>query len=144
MRNMDNVFLDTDVCLDIITRRLPFYTASNEILRIRKSTNRLRICISESCIPNLIYFTTFKYKIANPNTKLMDWLNTSRILSAGNKSIFLQALESRFKDKEDAIQYFTAVHNDVDYFITRNKKDYEKYTTSLPVYTPSEFLEIVS
>jgi len=139
---MDNVFLDTDVCLDIITRRLPFFTAAEEILKIRESTNLLRICISESCIPNLIYFTTFKYKIEYPNDRLVDWINTCKILSAGNKNTIMKAIESSFKDKEDAIQYFTAVYNEADYFVTRNKKDYIPYANTLSVYTPSEFLEI--
>ena len=49
-----------------------------------------------------------------------------------------KALYSDFKDFEDAIQYFCALENDIDCIITRNKKDFSK--SSIPVYTPTEFL----
>lgn len=137
---MDNVFIDTDICLDILTQRKPFFEISNQLLVLRNTTQRIRLCISESCLPNLIYFTSFKYHIPNANIKLINWINTCRLYAANDKSIIIDALHSSFKDKEDAIQYFTALHSEADYFITRNKKDYEPHTTTLPVYTPAEFL----
>jgi len=36
------------------------------------------------------------------------------------------ALSSEFKDFEDAIHYYTAAENHLDYIITRNKRDYKK------------------
>ncbi|MEM9895087.1 MAG: hypothetical protein AAF789_01845 [Bacteroidota bacterium] len=53
----------------------------------------------------------------------------------------LYALKSTFKDKEDAYQYFTALLHNMDYLITRNKKDFQKHPTAIPVFTPSEFLQ---
>jgi len=56
-----------------------------------------------------------------------------------------EAYDSRFIDVEDAIQYFTALQNkSVEYFITRNIKDYLKYSnTPLPVLTPFQFLRSI-
>lgn len=34
----------------------------------------------------------------------------------------MDSLNSDFKDKEDGLQYFTAVDNDMDFLITRDKK----------------------
>ena len=56
-----------------------------------------------------------------------------------NDSIINKALESEFKDFEDAIQYFTAIENNMDCIITRNVKDYQN--SIIPVYTPTELLE---
>ncbi|WP_425389899.1 PIN domain-containing protein [Ekhidna sp.] len=139
---MDNIFLDTDVCLDILTRRKPHYQQSIELLRLRESTQKVRLCISESCIPNLIYFTTYKYKVEDSNIRLLDWIETCNLFSIEAKQSIIEALNSDFSDKEDAIQYHTAIKGKADYFITRNKKDYDPYVSAIPVYTPSEFLEL--
>ena len=55
-------------------------------------------------------------------------------------SIIEKALESEFKDFEDAIQYFTAIENQMDCIITRNVKDYKK--SIIPIYTPTELLKM--
>lgn len=52
-----------------------------------------------------------------------------------------QALNSRFSDKEDALQYYTAINHGADYFITRNIKDYKNAIETLQVFTPLEFLQ---
>ena len=53
----------------------------------------------------------------------------------------LEALNSKFKDKEDALQYYTALYHGADYFITRNTKDYKHKTIALPVFSPQEFMK---
>jgi predicted nucleic acid-binding protein len=49
------------------------------------------------------------------------------------------ALVSDFKDFEDAIQYHTALENDIDIIITRNKKDFKN--SKIPVLTAKEYLK---
>lgn len=53
-----------------------------------------------------------------------------------------KALLSDFNDFEDAVQYYTAVHDRSDIFVTRNKKDFRN--SELSVVTPSEFLELLN
>ena len=48
-------------------------------------------------------------------------------------------MESKFKDFEDAMQYFSAKHEDIDYIITRNKKDFT--ASDIPVLKPQEFVD---
>jgi predicted nucleic acid-binding protein len=55
--------------------------------------------------------------------------------------IIQKALESEFKDFEDAIQYFTALENNIECIITRNVDDFNK--SVIPVYTPTELLNIM-
>ncbi|MCD4709760.1 MAG: PIN domain-containing protein, partial [Bacteroidales bacterium] len=55
-------------------------------------------------------------------------------------SIVKSALQSGFKDFEDAIQYHAALSDpDIDVIVTRNIKDYKK--AELPVMTPGTFLK---
>ena len=53
-----------------------------------------------------------------------------------------KALLSDFDDFEDAVQYYTAVHDRSEIFVTRNKKDFKN--TGLPVMTPAEFIASLS
>ena len=48
------------------------------------------------------------------------------------------SLASRFKDFEDAMQYYTAVRAKADIIITRNGKDFT--ASKLPVMTATEYL----
>ena len=59
------------------------------------------------------------------------------ILSLDAKAIEL-ALASDFKDFEDGLQYFTAMDNEADVIITRNKKDFAN--AKIPVMTAEEYL----
>jgi len=56
----------------------------------------------------------------------------------------VNALHSKITDIEDALQYFTAMHYNIDYFISRDKILQKQSSPTLPVYTPKEFLEEIS
>jgi len=57
------------------------------------------------------------------------------------KSIVHIALNSNFKDFEDAVQYYSALSNNVDAIITRNPKDFKN--SKLLVLSPEEALAMV-
>ena len=48
------------------------------------------------------------------------------------------SLNSNFKDFEDAIQYYTAIENNMDIIITRNLKDFK--LSKIPVMTAKNYL----
>ena len=57
-----------------------------------------------------------------------------------NKEVIIEALNSKFKDFEDALQHFSAKsEKEIKLILTRNIKDYK--TSSLPVMTPETFLK---
>ena len=57
-----------------------------------------------------------------------------------SKQVIIDALNSEFKDFEDAVQYFTADMNFIDIIVTRNKPDFEHST--IEVCTPDELIKI--
>lgn len=137
---MPDVFLDTDVSLDILSKREPHFSNSIKLLELA-AQGRIQLVISESSLANLYYLCFDIYKVKNALSKLSDFISTCEIAHAGKDSIIL-SLNSMFKDKEDALQYYTALRASSDYFITRNKKDYKHTMISLPVYTPEEFIKL--
>ena len=52
------------------------------------------------------------------------------------------AINSDFKDFEDAVQYYSGVCCNVDCLVTRNTKDY-KNAEEYPIYMPDELLGII-
>ena len=60
------------------------------------------------------------------------------IISVNEKEVDL-ALNSELSDFEDALQYFTALDNGIDFIITRNTKDYKN--PKIIVQTPQEYIK---
>ena len=53
-----------------------------------------------------------------------------------------RAISSDISDFEDAVMVESALRCDIDSIVTRNLKDYTK--SSVPVYAPSDFLNMLS
>jgi predicted nucleic acid-binding protein len=64
-----------------------------------------------------------------------------QILNLDEKVVGLSLNDNDFKDFEDALQYFSAIENEVDIIITRNLKDFQK--AKLPVMTAAQFLKTI-
>ncbi len=62
---------------------------------------------------------------------------------AMDKDVVLQALNSGFRDFEDALQYAAAIRTKhINAILTRNVKDYKK--SELGVMTPDDYLKQLS
>jgi predicted nucleic acid-binding protein len=138
-QNIPEVFIDTDVAFDIISERLPHFQQSVKVLELA-AHNKIKILLSETSLANLVYLTFEIHKLKDGKSILIDFIKSCEIKHA-DKATILIALESSFKDKEDAIQYFAALQSGADFFVTRNEKDFKKHKTeALPVFSPSELL----
>jgi predicted nucleic acid-binding protein len=131
------ILLDTDVILDFFFDRQPFSEDAAKILSLCES-GKITGFITPVIISNLYYIL----KRAAPHDKVIEKL--SQLIEIVdilpmNRKIVMKALQSAFKDFEDALQNFTAEnHEEVKLIITRNIKDYKQ--SSIRVLTPSEYL----
>jgi predicted nucleic acid-binding protein len=138
---MTRVFLDTDVILDFLTDRKPFSSEAAVIFTL-VDERKLRGYVSSLTFSNL-YYLLRKYETHQKViSKLASLSNIIEIIKVDQDTI-KNALESKFRDFEDSIQYYSALlSKKVDVIITRNTRDYKK--ASLPVMTPTEYLKTVS
>lgn len=136
--SLPEVFLDTDVAFDIISKREPHFEIAVKLLELT-ANDQISLQIAESSLANLIYLSFDIYKLQDATSILLDFIAACNVKNGG-KSVMIEALSSKFKDKEDALQYYTALHSGADYFLTRNTKDYKFSLQVLPVYKPLEFL----
>lgn len=137
-----NLFLDTDIILDVLLKREVFYKESYAIFNLCE-IEKVKLYTSSSIIINVQYIGA---KISN-NKKTASAIkymveNFIEIVNP-NRDAIVKAYNSTFKDYEDAIQYFTAKEASlIDFFITRNIKDYKNAIKTLPAYTPTQFLKL--
>jgi predicted nucleic acid-binding protein len=137
---MDTVFADTDVCLDLLAERYPFYNGSARLFS-RADHKKIVVAVSSLSFSNIHYILRQEHSAPESKKILSRFKTLVKVLAVDEKIIQL-ALESSFKDFEDAIQYFTAERNKIDTILTRNLKDYKE--SVLPVMTPDSYLKTLS
>ncbi len=133
---MQKILIDTDVLLDFYFDRQPFSQDAAEIL-LRCEEKLIEGYVTPVIISNLYYILS---KTAIHEKVLMQLSNLLEILQISQmpKEVILKAINSEFKDFEDALQNFSAENENINILVTRNIKDYKK--SKLTIATPTVYL----
>jgi predicted nucleic acid-binding protein len=134
---MDKIFVDTNIVIDLLAKREPFYRAAQELFTL-SDKKEVQLQISSLTFANAYYSIVRHYKSVDAKKYLSKFKVLVEILPLEDKAIEL-ALASDFVDFEDGLQYFTAMDYESDIILTRNKKDFK--TSKLPVMTAAEYLK---
>lgn len=133
---MEKLFVDTNIVLDLLQKREGFYGEAQELFTLADK-KKVKLYISSLTIANTHYLLSRHYSSADARKILAKFRVLVEVLSLDHKIIDL-ALTSDLKDFEDAIQYYTAIENNTDLIITRNKKDFKKQ--HIPILTAKEYI----
>lgn len=133
---MQKIFVDTDVCLDLLSGRKPFNKAA-QVLFSMAEAGKINIYISSLSFANIDYVLRSRYSSGNPRQVLAKFKILVNVLPVDDKTIDL-AIASGFNDFEDAIQYSCAIQNGLKMIITRNIKDFKK--ADISVLLPEAFI----
>jgi predicted nucleic acid-binding protein len=134
---MDNLFVDTNIVLDLLQKREAFYEEAQELFTLA-DRKEITLFVSSLTIANTHYLLSKHYNPNDARKILSKFKVLVRILALDDKIIDL-ALTSGLKDFEDAIQLHTAMENNMDLILTRNKKDFRGQ--SIPILTAKEYLK---
>jgi predicted nucleic acid-binding protein len=134
---MKKVFLDTNIILDLLAERDPFYDSIAKIATLADQKALLLVTTP-------ISFTTVNYVLSKfeAMNSVMNKMRKFRILCEVcevNQEIIDKSLNSQFSDFEDAVQYFSALNSNCNVILTRNGKDFKQ--SELPILTSGEFLK---
>jgi predicted nucleic acid-binding protein len=129
-------FLDTNVMLDFLGEREPFYLSAAKIATLADK-GKIEIVVSALSYAIVSYFLTKFEGIEMTKDKLRKFKVISKICELDEK-IIEKGLNSDFSDYEDSLQYFSSLRQDCDILITRNVKDFKD--AQILVMTPDEFL----
>jgi len=130
------LFLDTNVMLDLLGERDPFYISVAKIATLADKRS-LQIIVSALSYATISYFLTKYDGLEKTKVKLRKFKVISEICEL-DELIIEKGLNSEFSDFEDSLQYYSALRTECDIIITRNGKDFKK--SEIPVMSPDEFL----
>ena len=135
----NTLFLDTNVVLDLLGERVPFYEDAAKIATLadNKVIEIVVSALSFSTVYYLLCRFESKQTVIEKLSKFKILITTSDLT---NQNVD-KGLLSDFSDFEDALQYFNALDKNCDIIITRNVKDFK--TSKIPVLTPSEYLNSI-
>ena len=136
---MTKLLIDTDVILDFFFQREPFADSAAQILSLCES-KKIKGYTTPVIISNVYYLLRQTAKHEKVIEKLKLLLSITDILVIERAAV-MHALNSEFRDFEDALQNYTAeLNNEIEILITRNIKDYKH--SHLAIMTPDNFLQM--
>jgi len=135
---MIHIFTDTDIILDVITGRMPFSVEASSLFTLIEE-DQIKSSTSSLTFSN-VYYVLRKYTTHQRVVSRLKELSELLQIMNVDDTIIKRALQSGFKDFEDAIQYQTALSDpNIEVIVTRNIKDYKE--AELPVMSPETFIK---
>ena len=135
---MDKVLIDSDVILDFFFDRKPFSDQASQIFSLC-DTGKIKGYITPVICSNLYYLLKQIASHKKVIEKLRQLMTIIDVISMDRETV-MQALNSEFKDFEDALQNFAANRAGfIDVILTRNVKDYAK--SEIGVMTPENYIK---
>ena len=126
------ILIDTNVIMDVALERHPFFDDSNQVFTLVQQQK------SGSTFGDL-YYLIRKNQGREGSLDFLRRLVTICRVATVNQDVINRSLSSNFRDFEDAIQYHTAIINNLEVIVTRNTQDYRE--ASLQILTPIQLLE---
>ena len=134
------VLIDTNVILDVLLKRSPFYEAAIEVLKLSVRED-IQEFVSASAITDIYYIAYKNMRDKAVVRELLKKLLLIVSVAGVSEEEIQKALELGWKDFEDSVQYSVALLNEMNGLITRNVKDYS--SSEIQVCEPNQFLELV-
>ena len=135
---MQKLFADTDIVIDLLSARQPHYQYAAELFSLADKGN-LKLFVSSLTFANTHYILSRQLSSAKARKLLFKFKTLVTLLEVNDKILEL-ALSSDFNDFEDAIQYHTALENELSVIITRNLKDFKK--SQITILTAHQYLSM--
>ncbi len=132
------ILLDTNIILDILQKREPFF--QNSYMSLKKAIGRDMTCLISATAATDIFYVLRKALQSSQQARLYIEQISQLVTFADVQGTDInKALMSQMLDFEDAVVDAVAERNDAMYIITRNVKDYEG--SVVQAISPEEFLK---
>ncbi|MDX9694523.1 MAG: PIN domain-containing protein [Bacteroidales bacterium] len=133
----DKLFLDTNVVVDLLGEREPYY---DSVAKIATLADKGKIQIIVSALTySTVYYLLARFEEKEVVKEKMRKFKVIAETSDLTDKVIDKGLSSKFQDFEDSLQYYCAVANECNILITRNGKDFKE--SEIPVFTPDEYLK---
>jgi predicted nucleic acid-binding protein len=134
---MNKILIDTNIVIDLLAKRKDYYDDAADLFS-QADKKELNLTISSLTFANTNYILTKLKSAKEAGEILRKFKVLVELLNLDDKITELALSDESFPDFEVGLQYYSAIENDVDVIITRNKKDFKN--SKLPVLTAKEYL----
>lgn len=134
------ILLDTNVALDFLTMRQPYYGDAKKIIRM----------CAEECIdgylafhslPNIFYILRKSHSESERRKMLKKLCLVLKVVGASHEKVCDAIDSDEFSDFEDCLQDKCAQEISADYIVTRNIEDF--HSSKVKAVTPQEIFAII-
>lgn len=134
------ILIDTNVALDFLTMRQPYYDDARSVLRAC-ANEEIQGYIAFHSLPNIFYILRKSYSETDRREMLKKLCLILRVTGADHEKVCDAIEREYFSDFEDCLQDECAKEVSADYIVTRNVEDFRH--SQIMAITPKEFLEIM-
>lgn len=134
------ILFDTNIILDILEKRHPFYATSKSVLEKCVSDDVFGYIALHS-VSNIFYILRKRYSAAGRRKLLLNILDLLQITGADHKHVRNALQRGDFSDFEDCLQDECAKQIHADYIVTRNPNDFS--TSDIPAIIPDDLLKVL-
>lgn len=134
------ILIDTNVALDFLTMRQPYYDAARNVMMIC-ANEKVKGFIAFHSLPNIFYILRKSHSEADRREMLKKLCLVLQVTGASHDKICEAIERMDFIDFEDCLQDECAKEVSADFIVTRNLGDFQN--SQIKAVTPQKFLEIV-
>ncbi len=129
-------YVDTNILVDLVLSRQEFLPDAQRVFAIGYA-GEAQLVVSALSFVNTVYLgRKYKFPMGDVLSKLRMIADFVDVADLSGQNV-VDMLNSGWRDYEDATQHRSAIDEQADCIVTRNKKDFKAST--LPVLTPLEF-----
>ena len=134
------ILIDTNVVLDILLYRQPWYTNAALIFGLTQK-KRIMSYVSASAITDIFYITQKEHGKNTAREAIKRLLQVFYPATVTDKNIY-KALELEWHDFEDSVQFTVGEAISADFIVTRNTRDFG--SGSIAAVTPEQFIQTIT
>lgn len=136
------VFLDTNVLLDYLLKREPFYDSAKKVFLM--CLHKIDGCVTPHSLIDVFYMLSERSDATADYCRetILKLRDVLLVVPENDDRVLYAAGNTAFADFEDSMQHESALSVGATYIITRNKKDFAG--SKIPALTPDEFLSKVN
>lgn len=130
-------YIDTNILVDLVLSRQEFLPDAQRVFALGYA-GEVELMVSALSFVNTIYLAKkYKFPLGEVMSKLRMIADFVDVVDLRGQNV-VDMLDSGWKDYEDATQHRSAIEEQADCIVTRNKKDYTAST--IEVQTSAEFV----
>ncbi len=135
---VNKILLDTNILLDYLLMRNPFYNDASEIVK-RCVDGIYKGGVAAHSISNMFFILRKTYSIKERREILLSICEIFDVIGIDKIKLIMGLENEDFSDFEDCLQMECAKDYGAKYIVTRNIDDYKK--SEIEAISPSDFLK---